>query len=427
MTPRPSWALVIFLLMPLAACDPSLNAPDPGAQSRDLPDDFAPTGDEFLVVVLPDTQIYARDYPLSFEAQLRWIVENAERYKIVFVSHVGDVVHNASEQVEWDAARAAYSQLDEIDLPHGFAIGGHDTSSTLYSEPIDSSCSPFSTTDCSSADYLANFGPQHYQDRSWFGGASPSGRSSYQLIQAGGMELLFLHLLQDTPEAELNWADGVLSAHPSVLAHVTTHRYLYDYRLTDFLPAPLNLLPGGRFSSITYDLGDQHLLFDTGLEASEFFARLIAPHPSVWAVHCGHVDGELRQQAVNEAGLPVHEILIDFQEMADGGGGWLRLLKFKPSSNQVESLTFSTTSFHARGNGDGFEHSLSLLRRYRDAYSEDLVELGLDGAELDLLLEEVAAPGPERDGYYESLYGSGLRDSRFVLDVNFSDYISAAR
>ena len=53
--------------------------------------------------------------------------------------------------------------------------------------------------------------------------------------------------------------------------------------------------------------------------------------------------------------------------------------------------------------------------------------MGLDGAELDLLLEEVAAPGPERDGYYESLYGSGLRDSRFVLDVNFSDYISAAR
>ncbi len=400
---------------------------EPGSDLGALPADFVPSGDEFIVVILPDTQIYARDYPLSFEAQLRWIADNAERYSIVFVSHVGDVVHNASEQVEWDAARAAYSQLDEQDIPHGFAVGGHDTSSPLYTEPIDSNCSPFETTDCSSADYLANFGPQHYEDRSWFGGASPSGRSSYQLVQAGGMDVLFLHLLQDTPQEELDWADGVLSAHPGVLAHITTHRYLYDYRLTDFLPAPLSLLPGGRFGSLTYNLGDQHLLFDTGLQASEFFDQLVAPHPSVWAVHCGHVDGELRQQAVNDAGLVVHEVLVDFQEMADGGGGWLRLLKFKPSENQVESLTFSTTGFSSRANGDGFEHSLDLLQRYRNAYGADLVDLGLDEEELDALLEEISAPGPERDGYYDSLYASGARDSRFVLDVNFSDYLATSR
>jgi len=411
--------------MLLMACATPSGEPD--AELGDLPADFAPSGDEFIVVILPDTQIYARDYPPSFETQLRWVADNAERYSIVFVSHVGDIVQNASEQEEWDVARAAYSQLDEQDIPHGFAVGGHDTSSSLYTEPVDSSCSPFETTDCSSADYLANFGPQHYEDRSWFGGASPSGRSSYQLVQAGGMDLLFLHLLQDTPQAEVDWADQVLSAHPGALAHITTHRYLYDYRLTDFLPAPLNLLPGGRFSSLTYNLGDQHLLFDTGLEASEFFDQLVAPHPSVWGVHCGHVDGEFRQQAVNQAGLPVYEVLVDFQEMADGGGGWLRLLKFKPSENQVEALTFSTTSFASRANGAGFQHSLDLLQRYRDAYGADLVDLGLDEQELDALLEEVSAPGPERDGYYESLYGSGARDSSFVLDVNFSDYLAASR
>ncbi len=419
-----AWLLAAASLL-LAACFGPHS--DPSSQVGDLPADFVPTGDEFLVVILPDTQIYARDYPLSFESQLSWIAENAERYRIVFVSHVGDVVHNASEQSEWEVAKAAYSQLDDLNIPHGFAMGGHDTSSPLYTEPVDSSCSPFETTDCSSADYLEHFGPQHYEDRSWFGGSSPSGRSSYQLVRAGGMDLLFLHLLQDTPVAELDWAETVLRDHPGVLAHVTTHRYLYDYRLTDFLPAPLNLLPGGRFSSTTYALGGQHLLFESGLEASDFFDRLIAPNPSVWAVHCGHVDGEFRQQVNNEAGLPVHEILIDFQEMADGGGGWLRLLRFKPSQNQVESLTFSTTSFLARANGEGFEHSLSLLDRYRNAYDDDLVALGLDGAEVDLLLEEVSAKGPERDGYYESLYGSGRRDSRFVLDVNFSDYIGAGR
>ncbi len=424
MLPRVITVLLV-VMQALAGCTaaPGDSQPQPG----DLPVDFVPVGDEFLVVLLPDTQIYARDFPASLELQLLWVAERAEQYRIVFVSHVGDVVHNASEQVEWDVARAAYSQLDDIDLPYGFAVGGHDTSSPLYDHPVDSSCSPFSSTDCTSADYLANFGPQHYQDRDWFGGASPSGRSSYQLVEAGGMSLLFMHLLQDTPEEELAWAGAVLDEHPGVLAHITTHRYLYDYRLTDFLPAPLNLLVGGRFGPATYMLGGQSLLFNTGLQASEFFDQLVAPHANVWAIHCGHVDGEFRQSASNSAGLPVHEILIDFQEMADGGGGWLRLLKFKPSHNQVESLTFSPASNAVRATGDGFLHSIDLLHRYREAYGADLVALGLDEVEMDQLLAEVSAPGPVQDGYYQSLYGSGTRDSRFTLDVNFSDYIASAR
>jgi hypothetical protein len=46
------------------------------------------------------------------------------------------------------------------------------------------------------------------------------------------MDLLFLHLAHDTPRAEVDWAHEVLDANPGTLAHVTTHRYLFDYRLT---------------------------------------------------------------------------------------------------------------------------------------------------------------------------------------------------
>ena len=208
---RPS-CLPSLVALVLLGCktEPAAVLSEPG----DLPVAFAPSGDEFLVVVLPDTQIYAMNHPSTFDSQLSWIAERADEYNIVFVSHVGDIVHNASEQVEWDAALAAYSLLDAIDLPHGFSVGGHDTSSHGYDHPIDSSCSPFDTTDCGAEDFLRNFGPQHFEGRSWFGGASPSGRSSYQRVEAGGLPLLFLHLLQDTPQAEVDWAKGVLEAHP---------------------------------------------------------------------------------------------------------------------------------------------------------------------------------------------------------------------
>ena len=61
------------------------------------------------------------------------------------------------------------------------------------------------------------------------------------------------------PRDEVDWAHGVLDAHPGTLAHLTTHRHLFDYRLTEALPAPLDLLPAGRFNSATYLLGDQGL------------------------------------------------------------------------------------------------------------------------------------------------------------------------
>jgi hypothetical protein len=412
-------------------------APDARPDARDEPDAwnttdgalpprFLPEAGEFMVAVLPDTQIYAQSFPETFESQLRWIAENAETYNIVFVSHVGDIVQTAGVQSEWDVATAAYDWIEDIDLAHGFSIGGHDTSGG-YTREIDSSCSPFSHHDCDHVEFMAAFGPQHYTDRAWFGGASPSGRSTYQLVSVGELELLFLHLPQDTPAPEVEWAGEVLDAHPGALAHLTTHRYLFDYRLTSYLPLPLSLLPAGRFNTLTYELGGQSLMFLDGIQAEALFSQLVYDHPNVWAVHCGHVDAEFYQVSENRAGLPVYEILVDFQDMADGGGGWLRLLHFRPASNEVAVLTYSTVTGELRGNGDGFEHSLEILEAYGRSYGGDLERFGLTQEQVDELLESVGEPGEVREAYYESLYGAGARDSHFVLDVDFAAYVDAGR
>jgi hypothetical protein len=392
-----------------------------------LPLNLIPQGDEFMVAIIPDTQIYAERFPETFERHMRWLAERAAEYNIVFVSHVGDVVQRGERRHEWDAATAAYAWLRDIGLPHGLAIGSHDFSNPRdYEGPI-APCDDVMGPSCRAQMYIEHFGAQLYADAPWYGGASPTGRSNYQMVEASGIRLLFLHLMHDTPQEELDWAGEVLDAHPGTLVHLTTHRYMFDYRLTAVLPSPLNLIRAGRFNALVYRLGGQDQRIDNAVPAETLFSEFIYRHPNIFAVHCGHVDAEFRMRNNNVAGLPVYQSLVDYQDMADGGGGWLRLLHFKPSADRIDVYTVSTETGALRTNGEGFEHSLRLLRSYRDAYNDDLVEFGLDGEELDALLDAVDQPGELRERYYESLYGAGERDSRFRLEVPFSAYIDASR
>jgi hypothetical protein len=413
----------MWLSLILACGDPEPAAPAE-ADPPEVP--YAPVGDEFLVVVLPDTQIYAMSYPATFDAQLRWVAERADDYRVAFVTHVGDIVQTADADAEWAVAEAAYGWLEDLDIPHGFSVGGHDFS--VGGVAADSSCANFADVDCTFSDYLQRFGPSRYEGRPWFAGASPSGWSSAQRVSAGGLDLLFLHLPQDPPRAEVDWAHQVLDANPGTLAHVTTHRHLFDYRLTEWLPPPLNLLPAGRFNALTYLLGGQTLKFTSSLDAETLFQELIAAHPNIWAVHCGHVDAEFHQQATNAAGLPVYEILVDFQDMADGGGGFLRVLKFKPSAGQVEVFTVSALTGEIRQNGDGFAHSLDILEAYEEAAAAELASFGVDLEALAELLSVVREEGSaDQEAYRDSLYAGGQRDSRFTLDVDFKKYVQASR
>lgn len=399
-------------------------------EEEDLgPPEFSVGEGEFAVVVLPDTQVYAERYPDTFDSQLRWIAEHAEEYNIVFVSHVGDIVQAGNQQNEWQVARAAYDWLVDIDMPHGFSIASHDNvaNGNGFDHEHDSSCSDQVQMDCDAIDFKRYFGAQFYEEREWYRGTSPSGLSSYQRVTAEGVDLLFLHMPQDTPTAEVEWANEIMDANPGTLAHLTTHRYLFDYRLTELLPTPLSLLPAGRFNLLTYTLGGQGLIRNDGIEANTLFGNFIARQTNIWGVFCGHVDAEFRQVATNRARLPVYEMLSDYQDLSDGGGGWMRLLIYRPELDLVDVFSISSLTEELRENGDGFEHSVEILRSYRFAYESDLLSLGLDSELLDSLIEQYSTPGAEQDAYRESLYADGSRDSQFRLRVDFDAYIDSSR
>ena len=285
--------------------------------------------DPYKIVALPDTQYYSQSYPEIFLAQTQWLASNWVQEDIRFVSHLGDIVNEAATLWQWDNAATAMDQLDAAGIPYGTCVGNHDV---LY---------PGSYFDPTGENYRAYFGPQFYVDEPWFGGASPSGLSNYQVLDIDGQGHLFLHLVVETPPEELVWAQGVLNEHRDHLVWLSTHRYL-------FLWGPLG---GGRYDDFNYFFEPPYL--PNGVKADDLFHNFIAPNRQIFLVHCGHNDGEYRQISDNDFGLPVHEVLADYQTtFGNGGNGWLRILEFHPADDRIDVRTYSPSLNDSRTGSD---------------------------------------------------------------------------
>ena len=92
---------------------------------------FEPEGQDFTLILLPDTQYYSEFFPDIFYAQVQWIVDNQASQNILFVTHLGDIVHSGDApgaDFEWINACSAISLLETngINIPYGLAVGNHD-------------------------------------------------------------------------------------------------------------------------------------------------------------------------------------------------------------------------------------------------------------------------------------------------------------
>jgi hypothetical protein len=263
----------------------------------------------FTIVVLPDSQKYLLNgaYPQIFTSQTQWIVDNAVSENIVFVTHEGDIVDTWNSTTEWGNANESIGLLDGV-VPYGLAVGNHDK----YENPADPMYSTISTY------FNQTFPYTRYQNEPWYGGhypaaPDPNGNSnSYQVFSAGGDDYIVLHL-EDYPTYEaVAWADGVLKANAGRRAIITTHGYM--------------------------DTSGNY----TGKWGSTQYIRdLVVGNNNVYFVLCGHFTGEYTKiTTVN--GRLVHEMMADYQGRANGGDGWLRILRFEPDEDKVYVKTYST-------------------------------------------------------------------------------------
>ena len=291
------------------------------------------TTDPFTVVVLPDTQKYVESYPATFPAQTQWIVDHAASNRIAFVTHVGDVVENGGtgttrNLTEWQRADAAMDKLDATPLPYSVSLGNHDY------DAID--------RQTAATRWVEYFGASRYAGRSWYGGSSQNQRNHYQVFGAAGLSFLNLNLQFEPTDADLAWAQGVIDTHPGLPVLLSTHSYLNS--------------SGTRSTSVANAGGNS---------GEQIFQKLVRKNPNLFLVVNGHSPGEAHRVVTNDAGLPVVEMVVDYQSRTNGGDGFLRLMEFDPATDRVNVKSYSPTlnRFETDANSQ-FSFALDLDTRF---------------------------------------------------------------
>ena len=267
-------------------------------------------GADFTLVALPDTQYYAAaakgGTPEMFTAQTQWIVSNRAARNIAYVAHLGDCVDNANVALEWERANTSFKVLENATttglldgVPFGFAPGNHDQ---------DPDGNPNGN---STKLYNQYFGTSRFRARNYYGGRYSSNHDNhYQLFSASGLDFIVVYLEFDQmpKTAILQWADSLLKTYNQRRAIIVSHYLMND--LNGFSPQ----------GQATYNA--------------------LKNNPNFSLMLCGHVTGESWRQD-NFAGRTIHTLLADYQEIGNGGNGWLRLLEFSPANNQLRVKTYS--------------------------------------------------------------------------------------
>ncbi|MBK7452256.1 MAG: hypothetical protein IPJ46_00635 [Anaerolineales bacterium] len=85
-----------------------------------------PKASDFTIVAIPDPQMYAASYPLIYNAQMQWIVDNKTTSNIVYAMSLGDNVNTSTIPLEWTRATTAFDILTAGGVPYGIEAGNHD-------------------------------------------------------------------------------------------------------------------------------------------------------------------------------------------------------------------------------------------------------------------------------------------------------------
>ena len=286
----------------------------------------------FSIAVIPDTQHYrgqkSKAQPDSskqtsnpvFKAYAGWIAANLEKQKIVFVSHVGDIV-DINNREQWTVARQ-HMDLLHGRVPYGISVGSHDMTragdSSLFQE---------------------FFPAERFVKLDWYGGhfrklsgrpaVSGNNANSYQLFSAGGMDFVFLHLECNAPDDVLAWTDSVLKKHSKRRAIITSHMGLGPAEkpkaARDYYDAPKGRMKWKKCHG------------ERGNTPQQMWDKCFRKHANLFMICCGD---QSRTQAMHQStcgdhGNTVHELLSDY------GVNGLRVMRFVPEANRIEIRTWN--------------------------------------------------------------------------------------
>lgn len=290
--------------------------------------------EDFEIIAFPDTQFYVSSLnggvPAMFYAQAEWVITNRISRNIAYVAHLGDVSQNGDlngaspNTTEWrNATNAMYRIENPVTtmlaqgIPYGVAVGNHDE------EPIGDATG-------TTTFFNQYFGLNHFNGRSYFAGHyGTNNNNHFDLFSAGGMDFIVIYFQYDDnmSQAVLNWGNDVLRTNANRRAIIVTHNF-------GNTATPLN------FS-------------DQGLAIYE----AVKTNANVFMMLAGHVTGQgVRVDTYN--GNTIRTFVSDYQGWTNGGNGFLRIISFSPTNNEVVLQTYSpwTGEYNTDPNSELFFH-----------------------------------------------------------------------
>jgi hypothetical protein len=305
-------------------------------------------GAKFTIIALPDTQFYTEEpqgansggggHNGIFKSQTQWIANRRVDSNIAFVVQLGDCAQNGDmHEVEWRRADTAMKNIENPNVPvtdgiaYGICVGNHDQGPTGNGDPNGTTTF-----------YNQYFGEARFTGRTYYGGHYGTNNDNhFQLFSSSGIG--FIHIsIEYFPngttsplQAILNWADSLLKAYPNRKGIISSHNILGTGNPANFQ---------GPGQKIYDDLKD---------------------NPNMVLMLAGHVAGEGRRSDVFN-GNTVHTLMSDYQSgYTNGGNGWLRIMQFIPSLNQVEVKTYSPyTNGFQTGAGSQFTIPVNLSQPF---------------------------------------------------------------
>ncbi|MBW8025727.1 Tat pathway signal sequence domain protein [Clavibacter michiganensis subsp. michiganensis] len=271
-----------------------------GSGARWKPDTASP---RFTIAVLPDTQYLfdgASIHPEPLEASLRYVLAERDRHNIVFLAHLGDVTQNGAAN-EIQAASAQFTLLDKAGAAWSVLAGNHDVDGSTDDQR-------------GRTPYLDAFGPKRFRKSPSYSGSSPDGYNSFHTFTAGGRDWLVLALDWRTSGRGVEWARGVLAAHPTLPVILTAH---------DIVDSK----PDG--SAVLDDYGQG--LWDS----------FISQHDQIFLTLNGHYWKPGRTTMTNRAGHDVAMHLVNYQDRYYGGAAMIRLYHVDLERNAIDVETLS--------------------------------------------------------------------------------------
>jgi len=318
------------------------------------PDD-TPRGDyDFTIAWESDPQYYNEHYTQHQRAIHDFLLDQREAKNIQYLVHTGDIVDDYDQRYQWENADPQYRRLDDAGLPYGVLAGNHDVGHGISDY----------------ANFGAYFGAARYAHNPWYGGDYENNRGHYDLFTAGGIDFVAVYMGWDPGDDEIAWMNEVLARYPERLAIVGLHEFL---------------LASGGLGPVPQRIMDD----------------VVAANPNVRIVMSGHYhDAYTRVDEFDDDGdgvadRTVHSMLFDYQELPEGGLGYLRLLHFDNVGERVVVRTFSPSL------GDYDSDEPALLAEGADPYAKQEFEISY--ADLGL---EVEAKRLKTTGFTADVLGT---------------------